>query len=63
MVILNASTNPEVDNYKAHCLGHIPGARFLDLHLARDWTQPYPYMMPQPDQFLRVIKALDVRKT
>lgn len=62
-MVLNASTNPDVDNYKEHCQGHIPGARFLDLQLVRDWTKPYPYMMPLPDQFLRVVKAMDVRKS
>ena len=49
LVVLNASANPDADVYKEHCQGHIPGARFLDLQLVRDFSKPYPFMMPQRD--------------
>ena len=42
---------------------HIPGAKFLDLKLARDLASPYPFMMPSKDYFVAVAKSLDIRKT
>ena len=63
--ILNASVKPEneVDVFREHAKERIPGARFLDLTIVKDLSSPYPFMMPPQAHFVRMMKALDVRKS
>lgn len=63
--ILNASVKPlnECDVFEEHARARIPGAAFLDLTLVRDLSSPYPFMMPNKDHFIRMMKSLDVRKS
>ena len=35
----------------------------MDLSLIRDFSSPYPFMMPQKAHFIRMTKAWDLRKT
>ena len=65
LVILNASCKPEneCDVFREHRKARIPGARFLDLLVCRDLSSPYPHMMPSKAHFVRIMKALDVRKS
>ena len=65
LCILNATCKPEaeMDVFKEHSTSRIPGAKFLDLSVVRDMASPYPYMMPNKQHFVRMMKALNVRKS
>ena len=63
LCILNASFNPNGDVYEDHYKAHIPGALFFDLDLVRDIQSPYPHMMPNQSHLVRMMKALNVRKS
>lgn len=61
--IFDSTCKPEGDVYKDFAACHIQGARFMDLSLIRDFSLPYPFMMPQKAHFIRMTKAWDLRKT
>ena len=65
LCILNASCKPEneFDVFREHRKARIPGARFLDLTICRDLQSPYPHMMPNQAHFIRMMKALNIRKS
>ena len=65
LCIVNASIKPEseVDVYREHARGRIPGAKFLDLTLVKDLQSPYPFMMPNKRHFVHMMKALGIRKS
>ena len=63
MVILDATVKPDGDAYGDYVNEHIPGARYLDLTLVRDMASPYPFMMPKEADFVKMMKAMDIRKS
>ena len=64
LCILNAVVQPDdMDIFRQHAKARIPGARVLDLHMFKDLKSPYPFMMPPQDHFLRLIKAMNIRKS
>ena len=65
LCILNSTVKPEAecDVFREHANARIPGAKFLDLTLIKDLQSPYPFMMPKKEHFIRMMKALNVRKS
>lgn len=63
--VLDASVKPEGGDivYKDFAAQRIAGARFADLTIARDFSKPYPFMMPDKAHFTRVMKAMDIRRS
>ena len=55
---MGAGPDPAIEHNKAR----IKGAQFLDLSLVRDLNQPYPFMMPSQDWFIKIMKTLNVSK-
>ena len=55
---LGAGPDPALEFTK----NRIKGAKFLDLTLVRDLNQPYPFMMPSQDWFIKMMKAMNVSK-
>ena len=53
----------ELDTYREHDKSRIPGAKFLDLQIVKDLNSPYPFMMPSQAHFVRMMKALNIRKS
>ena len=51
------------DPFAEHGKTHIKGARFFDMNLCKDQTQPFPFMMPSQAFFIQVMKAMDIRKS
>lgn len=49
--------------HEAHLKSHIKGAIFFDMHLCKDQTSPFPFMMPSQAYFIQIMKALDIRKS
>ena len=65
LCILNSTVNPadELAVYKEHEKSRIPGAKVLDLTITRELSSPYPHMMPSQAHFIKMMKALNVRKS
>ena len=65
LCILNSSfkSDAEGDVFREHLTSRIPGAKFLDLTIVRDMQSPYPFMMPNKQHFVRMMKALNVKKS
>ena len=63
--IVNASVKPEneCDVFREHAAARIPGAKFLDLTMCKDLSSPYPFMMPDRTHFVRMMKAMGIRKS
>ena len=59
---MDATFVPMGDPLKMHHESKIRGARYLDLSLCRDMKSPYANMMPDKFHFVRIMKALGVRK-
>ena len=63
LCILNASFSPDGDAFEDHAKSHIPNALFFDLGVIRDVNSSYPHMMPNEAHFIRMMKALNIRKS
>jgi thiosulfate/3-mercaptopyruvate sulfurtransferase len=61
--ILDASfamPGADVAPYDIFLQGHIEGARFFDIDLMSDQSNPLPHMLPSPEQFARQTGALGI---
>ena len=58
-IVMDGSSDPHL----SFSMEHIDGARFFDHHFAKDQSASYPFMMPGREHFVKMAKALDVRKS